>query len=146
MFRRRSEDILKPIKRAIDESGYANSVKTVVLTGGGSQLKNLTNLTEFILQRRTRIGYPIYGLTSTIDNALKSPTCSTALGLLRLGCLSEPEAMQQEMEQEEMETPSRKSSTKNKEKAPKKEGPSLIDKLTDWFGGIISMPNKEGIN
>lgn len=141
-----AEDILKPIKRAIDESGYANSVKTIVLTGGGSQLKNLTNLTEFILQRRTRVGYPIYGLTSTIDNALKSPTCSTALGLLRLGCLSEPESMQQEIEQEEKETPSRKSSSKNKEKAQKKEGPSLIDKLTDWFGNIISMPNKEGIN
>lgn len=144
-----AEDILKPIKRAIDESGYANSVKTVVLTGGGSQLKNLTNLTEFILQRRTRIGYPIYGLSSTIDNALKAPSCSTALGLLRLGCLSEPEAMQQqEPEPEEKEIPTRKASANKKgnDKAKKRDGSSFIDKVTDWFGSFISMPNKDGVN
>ncbi|MBP5557882.1 MAG: cell division protein FtsA [Bacteroidales bacterium] len=145
-----AEDILKPIKRAIDESGYANSVKTVVLTGGGSQLKNLPNLTEFILQRRTRIGHPIYGLTNTIDNALKSPACSTALGLLRLGCLSEPGAMQDDFVSEEEEHPNPKSGNKKKDKESKekKRGrtTSFFDTVVDWFGQFIVLPNKDGIN
>ena len=137
-----AEDILKPIKRAIDDSGYASSVKSVVLTGGGSQLKNLANLTEFILQRRTRIGYPTYGLANTIDNSLKSPVCSTALGLLRLGCIFEPESMQVEVTETEAEP---KNNNRKKDKKKGKEG-SFIERVTDWFSQFITMPNKNGVN
>jgi cell division protein FtsA len=141
-----AEDILKPIKRAIDESGYATSVKTIVLTGGGSQLKNLSNLTEFILQRRTRIGYPTYGLATTIDNSLKSPICSTALGLLRLGCLSEPDAVQADLDEVEAEPQKNQGKNKTTKKNSKGKESSFIERVTDWFTQFISMPNKDGIN
>lgn len=141
-----SEDILKPIKRAIDESGYANSVKTIVLTGGGSQLKHLTELAEFVFQRRARIGYPIYGLSNTIDNVLKAPSCATALGLLRLGCLSEPYAMQAEEEVEDIVEEDNNKKSENKGKGKKKDNGKFVDKLTDWLGQFISMPGRDGVN
>lgn len=141
-----AEDILKPIKRAIDDSGYANSVRTVVLTGGGSQLKNLTSLTEFILQRRTRVGYPIYGLANTIDNSLKSPSCSTALGLLRLGCLSDPTAIQEDFESDETESPRQKPEKKIKKEKNKKQESSFFEEVTNFFKKFIAMPTKDGIN
>ncbi len=141
-----AEDILKPIKRAIDDSGYANSVRTVVLTGGGSQLKNLPSLTEFILQRRTRVGYPIYGLASTIDNSLKSPSCSTALGLLRLGCLSDPTAVQEDFEPEETEDPRQKPDKKVKKEKNGKQDSSFFEEVTNFFKRFIAMPTRDGIN
>lgn len=140
-----SEDILKPVKRAIDESGYANVVRNVVITGGGACLQNMNQLAEFILNRHTRIGYPLVKVSKTIDSALKNTSCSTALGLLRLGCLSEgSSALQEPTEDVKIR--------KDKGNNNKGEGPKVgerisdfIDSVTTWFGNMISMPG-EGTN
>ena len=84
-----AEDILKPIKSHIEASGYADKVHHVVLTGGGSMLRDIQSLSEFVIQRHTRLGNPTNGISPTMDSALKTPICATALGLLRYGCLAE---------------------------------------------------------
>ena len=54
----------------------------IVLTGGGSQLKHLKQLVEYITGMDTRVGYPNEHLAGDSDEATTSPTFSTAVGLL----------------------------------------------------------------
>ena len=84
-----ARDILEPIKHEIEASGYGDKVRRIVLTGGGSMMRDIQNLSEFIIQRKTRIGIPTSGINNSIDPALKEPICSTALGLLKVGCIAE---------------------------------------------------------
>ena len=54
----------------------------IVLTGGGSQLKHLKQLVEYITGMDTRVGYPNEHLAGDSDPQTTSPTFSTAVGLL----------------------------------------------------------------
>ena len=141
-----SEDILKPVRRAIEESGYDKYVRNVVVTGGGAGLRNMPQLCEFILNKNTRIGYPTEGISGTTDSALRHTTCSTALGLLRLGCLEEGQhaaPSNTDMKEESPKGPAKKG-PENPEKKTRKMG-EFIDSITDWFGKFISMPS-DGVN
>lgn len=140
-----SEDILKPIRDAIAASGYAGVVKNIVITGGGSQLKNIHSLAEFIIQRPSRVGYPVFGTSSTIDGALKSPICSTALGLLQLGCLAEKGNFVETVDTQE-ETPIPENTGKKQKTGSKRPDVGrFIDSVTDWFSQFITN-NGEDIN
>ena len=79
-------DILEPVKAEIEKSGYKDDIMRVVITGGGSRLKDIKSLAEFVFQRKVRIGIPGVGFTQTLESTLKDPTYSTALGLLAHGC------------------------------------------------------------
>jgi cell division protein FtsA len=54
----------------------------VVLTGGGSQLKHLKQLVEYITGMDTRIGYPSEHLAGDTQKSDTSPILATAVGLL----------------------------------------------------------------
>lgn len=136
------EDILKPVQEAIAESGYANVVNNIVITGGGSQLKNINSLAEFTIRRPCRIGYPIFGISSTIDSALKSPISSTALGLLQLGCMAEKGSFAESVPVEVSDEPV----TKETQKGSKLPNVGrFFDSVTDWFAKFITNTG-EGIN
>jgi len=57
----------------------------VILTGGGSQLKHLIQLTEFVTGLNARIGYPNEHLAPSHIELLKNPIYSTCLGLILKG-------------------------------------------------------------
>ena len=57
----------------------------IVLTGGGSQLQNLEQLTEYITGLDTRIGYPNQHLGKSRIEAVKSPMYATTVGLVLSG-------------------------------------------------------------
>src|SRR5579859_346285 len=57
----------------------------IVLTGGGSQLKHLIQLTEYITGLNARIGYPTEHLTAGHIEELAKPTYSTCIGLILKG-------------------------------------------------------------
>ena len=57
----------------------------VILTGGGSQLKNITELTEFCTNVHARIGLPNEHLAANHIEELKKPVYSTCIGLILKG-------------------------------------------------------------
>jgi cell division protein FtsA len=57
----------------------------VILTGGGSQLKHLIQLTEYTTGLNARIGYPNEHLAPNHIDELKKPMYSTCIGLILKG-------------------------------------------------------------
>jgi len=58
----------------------------IILTGGGAQLKNIKQLTEFVTGINTRIGYPNEHLASgPYTEALMNPAYATCIGLIIRG-------------------------------------------------------------
>jgi cell division protein FtsA len=57
----------------------------IVLTGGGSQLKHLIQLTEYVTGLNARIGYPNEHLAAGHLEELAKPMYSTCLGLILKG-------------------------------------------------------------
>src|ERR1700704_283170 len=57
----------------------------IVMTGGGSQLKHLIQLTEYITLLNARIGFPTEHLAAGHIEELAKPTYSTCIGLILKG-------------------------------------------------------------
>ncbi len=57
----------------------------IILTGGGSQLKHLIQLTEYVTGLNARIGYPNEHLAAGHIDELAKPTYSTCIGLILKG-------------------------------------------------------------
>jgi cell division protein FtsA len=57
----------------------------IILTGGGSQLKHLIQLTEYVTGLNARVGLPTEHLSSGHIDELAKPTYSTCLGLILKG-------------------------------------------------------------
>lgn len=119
----RMKEIIDLVYHEIKVSGYENKLMTgIVLTGGGSQIKNLQQLVSFITAKETRIGYPNEHLASESKDLVTSPMFSTGVGLVLKG----------------FEKSIKKSTNKNKEtsvdETPKeKTSNSLIAKFTSFF-------------
>ena len=71
----------------------------VVMTGGGSQLRHLIQLTEYITGLNARIGYPTEHLAAGHIDELAKPTYSTCIGLILKG-YSDYEHNRKEFEKE----------------------------------------------
>jgi len=63
----------------------------IVLTGGGSQLQNLEQLTEYLTGLDTRIGYPNQHLGKSKIETVKSPMHATGVGLVLAGYQAQDE-------------------------------------------------------
>ena len=75
----------------------------IVLTGGGSQLKHLKQLVEYITGMDTRVGYPNEHLAGDSDESTTSPTFSTAVGLLMAALDKMPVEVMPDNQEETME-------------------------------------------
>jgi len=83
----RMEEIIESVNYEIKNSGYSKKlIGGIVVTGGGAQLKHLTQLFEYMTGMDTRIGYPTEHL-SNLNNieSLSSPMYSTGIGLVLQG-------------------------------------------------------------
>ena len=82
----RVQEIIQQVYSEIKNYGHDHPKKKliagIVLTGGGSQLRHLKQLVEYITGMDTRIGYPNEHLAGDTDKMTASPQYSTAVGLV----------------------------------------------------------------
>jgi len=79
----RLEEILDYIILEIQRSGYENKlIGGIVITGGGSLIKDIELLCEYHTGYHTRIGLPIEHLAHGYAEQYSNPIYSTAVGLL----------------------------------------------------------------
>ncbi len=82
----RMEEIIELVHTEIISSGFNKKLAAgVVVTGGGSQLINLSQLFEYMTGLDTRIGYPNEHLGRSKVDAAKSPMFATSVGLVLSG-------------------------------------------------------------
>ena len=88
----RMEEIIEHVYYEIKSSGYEKKlIAGIVITGGGAQLKHLTQLVEYVTGLDSRVGYPNEHLAKNdvlpknIYDELKSPMFATGIGLLIKG-------------------------------------------------------------
>jgi len=79
------EHVYLEIKNYGHETAKGKLIAGIVLTGGGSQLKHLRQLVEYITGMDARIGFPNEHLAGDSDDTLSSPSYATAVGLLMEG-------------------------------------------------------------
>lgn len=81
----RMEEIVEHVYYEIKNSGYEKKlIGGIVVTGGGSQLKHITQLFEYITGMDARTGYPTEHLGKGAES-VTSPSYSTGVGLVLMG-------------------------------------------------------------
>ena len=122
----RYKEIIDLVYHEIKSSGYENKLMTgVVLTGGGSLIKNLKQLVAYVTGKETRIGYPNEHLGAESKDIVVSPMYSTGVGLVLKGF----EYMEQHPEQYNLND----ISISDLEKEEVISEPSLMDRISGWF-------------
>ena len=76
------EQVFTEIKAYGHEDPRKKLIAGIVLTGGGSQLKHIKQLVEYITGMDTRIGYPNEHLAGNSSEEISSPLFATAVGLV----------------------------------------------------------------
>ena len=130
------EQVHLEIKNYGNDEQKKKLIGGIVLTGGGSQLKHLKQLVEYITGMDTRIGYPSEHLAGDTNKAHTEPMFSTAVGLLLNSLEDEIYESTQETNMEELsigkeESESSSSSESSSQINIKRK--SILDKWVEKF-------------
>ena len=130
----RMEEIIEQVYFEIKNSGYEKKlIAGIVLTGGGAELKHISQLTEFITGMDTRVGTPNEHLASDVSDEVASPMYATGVGLVI-------EGIKRSIVAESIETSKNKGQkTKNKTMKIGSTGGRILgsrwfmEKIENWF-------------
>ena len=82
----RMEEIIEHVYYEIKNSGYEKKlIGGIVVTGGGSRLKHLPQLMEYVTGMDVRVGFPNEHLAAGNPEDVTSPIFSTGVGLVMKG-------------------------------------------------------------
>jgi cell division protein FtsA len=128
------EAVFAEIKRYGQDEQKKKLIAGIVITGGGSQLKHLKQVVEYITGMDTRIGYPNEHLAGNSSDEIASPLYATAVGLLM-----EAIEIQQMKDSEATETPVASQEERNTDTppAPKKGFGGLFGKTMNQIKNVI---------
>ena len=127
------EQVYVEIKNYGHEEQKKKLIGGIVLTGGGSQLKHLKQLVEYITGMDTRIGYPNEHLAGDSEEEIASPLYATGVGLLMSAVASDAkhkpltESATEEVQEEVAEAASAEKAPEGA-KAPRK---NIFDKWSE---------------
>ncbi|MCM5661469.1 cell division protein FtsA [Galbibacter mesophilus] len=107
------EQVYMEIKNYGHEDQKKKLIAGIVLTGGGSQLKHLKQLVEYITGMDTRIGYPNEHLAGDSDAEVASPVYATAVGLVMNAIQQQKKNGVKTVEKEPQPTSEEKEETEN---------------------------------
>jgi cell division protein FtsA len=130
----RMEEIIEHFYYEIKNSGYEKKlIAGIVLTGGGAQLKHISQLTEFITGMDTRIGYPNEHLANDVSDEIARPMYATGVGLVTEGIKRFYHEKNKKDSTKETKTKRSKFKIK-KDKETKVEQPiSFLERIQTWF-------------
>lgn len=134
----RVEEIIDQVFYEIKNSGLDRKlIAGIVLTGGGSQMKHIKELTEFMTGMDVRIGVPSEHLSEKVPQELLTPIYSTGIGLVIQGFNDKfsPLTSDIEIEEEEKKTSQKTKKVKEKFKAPDINGSKIADIFRNMFSG-----------
>ena len=132
----RYKEIIDLVYHEIKASGYEHKLMTgIVITGGGSLIKNLKQLVAYVSGKETRIGYPNEHLGPESKDVVVSPIYSTGVGLVLKGF----EYMEQHPEEfvmvegyaNDVEVEELVGETVGEPEITKE--PTLLDRISGWF-------------
>ena len=121
----RMKEIIEMVNQEIKYSGYKDKLNLgVVLTGGGAQLKDLSNLVEYILGCEVKIGLPDPHLGKGLVDEVRSPMYATCIGLVLRGF-------------QDMDANTENTNVRVKKTEPSKSNTSAFSKgIGGFFGGM----------
>ena len=127
------EQVYVEIKNYGHEEQKKKLIAGIVLTGGGSQLKHLKQLVEYITGMDTRIGYPNEHLAGDSDDDVTSPLFATAVGLVMDGLKRQEKRRLESVAQATLEAEETLQDIEEEQtiEQPRKERKSFLDKLTE---------------
>jgi cell division protein FtsA len=121
------EQVYVEIKNYGHEEQKKKLIAGIVLTGGGSQLKHLKQLVEYITGMDTRVGYPNEHLAGDSDSDITSPMYATAVGLVMDSLMRQEKRINDNSEEPENDD----ESTIQPPLETPRDNRSFLDKLTE---------------
>jgi cell division protein FtsA len=130
----RMEEILEHVHYEIRNSGYEKQlIGGIVLTGGGSQLKHMKQLVEYITGMDCRIGYPNEHVSKSVDDSLLIPAMSTGVGLVINGLEKFSVSMQQETIQTEQSGDKKSSHVAREKQRESRSSAGFLNRIKEFF-------------
>ena len=139
----RTVEIIEQVYLEIKNYGHEEQKKKliagIVLTGGGSQLKHLKQLVEYITGMDTRVGYPNEHLAGDTDKEVTIPLYATAVGLVLDGLKRFDKDINEKVEVKETdnENSDQEEDHPEQESVVRKDRPTILesfkDKLTEFL-------------